>query len=467
MSGRVATTRRAPGPPGRLVFGSLADLQRDPVTLLTRARDRYGDVVRFRYLGPRSWHFFAHPDQVEEILVSRNREFVKGVFARVIDLIIPNGLVTVEGEEWTRQRRLLQPGFGAAKLERLTQAMVDLTDDLLRDWSHAERDGLPLDLRAATRQLACLMTAHLLFGSDLRGRDAIVDRYVWMALAQIDARVLHPLSPMPFLPTPTKLAYWRAAREFGALIREIVAERRRTPQERADLLSALLDARDADTGAPLSDQEVCDQVRTLLITGYETTGVTLAWLFYHLATRPDVAARVRADVHEVLGGGRPDATKVRQLDYVRQVINETLRLYPPTFWLGRQADRACELGGVAIPAGGLICISPYVTHRHPEFWTDPDRFDPDRFGPEAVAGRPRGAYFPFGLGPRHCIGQHLALLEMTIVVAMVTGRWNLVMTEDPHPQPRLQGTLQPSTPIWVHLTRTSPSNATAVRAASG
>jgi cytochrome P450 len=171
-------------------------------------------------------------------------------------------------------------------------------------------------------------------------------------------------------------------------------------------------------------------------------------------------------VQGVLGGRAPDATTIRQLVYVRQVINETLRIYPPTFWLGRQAVSACELGGVSLPAGGLICISPYVTHRHPEFWTAPDRFDPDRFGPEAMAGRPRGAYFPFGLGPRHCIGQHLALLEMTVVVAMVTGRWNLVLTEDPHPQPRLQGTLQPSTPIWAYLTSTSPSDATEVRAAS-
>ena len=451
MTGAGAAARVPPGPPGRLVFGSLGDLQRDPVSLLMSARAEHGDVVRFRYLGPRAWYFFAHPAQVEQILLTNHQEFPKGVFGRVIDLIIPRGLVTTEGAEWARQRRLLQPGFTPAKLEDLVGTIVALSDRLQEDWADSARRGVPVDLHADMTRLACASAGRMLAGPDLDGSLELVDRYVRAALGQIDARVLHPLSPLPFLPTRSTLAYQRAAREFEQLVRGIIARRRAAGgPPRDDLMSMLLDARHAGTGRLLDDQEICDHVTTLLITGYETAALSLTWLFYSLATHPPVFSRVRDEVRAVIGGRPPDAASVRRLAYCLQVVYETLRLYPPTFWLGRQTSRHCQLGGYRIPKGSVICVSPFVTHRHPDFWAAPGRFDPEHFAP-GLPPRPRGAYFPFGLGPRHCIGQHLAILEMLIVLARVSPRWDIALDDGPRPHPQVRGTLHPSTRIRLEV----------------
>jgi cytochrome P450 len=440
-----------PGPRGRLVFGSLADLQRDPVSLLMSARAAHGDVVRFRYLGPRAWYFFAHPAQVEQILLTNQQEFPKGVFGRVIDLIIPRGLATAEGAEWARQRRLLQPGFSAARIEELVGTIVELADRLLEGWGAAARRGTAVDVQDDMTRLACATAGRMLAGPDFDGSLELVDRYVRAALGLIDARILHPLSPLPFLPTPTRLAYRRAARAFETLVQQIIARRRAAGgSPPGDLMSMLLESRHAETGRPLDDREICDHVTTLLISGYETTALSLTWLFYSLATNPAALARVRDEVDAVIGDRTPDAATLRRLTYGQQVINETLRLYPPTFWLGRQASRAAEIGGYRVPKGSVICVSPFVTHRHPDFWAAPDRFDPDHFAP-GLPPRPRGSYFPFGLGPRHCIGQHLAILEMLIVLARVSPRWDLALDEGPRPVPQVRGTLHPSTRIRLKV----------------
>lgn len=435
--------RAASGPKGTLLLGSTRELQRDPLGLLMRARAEHGDVVRFRYFGPFAWYFFAHPDAVDHILVTHPDDFPKGVFGRVLDFIIPNGLASVDDEAWSRQRRLVQPGLHTSAIAGLGDTMVTATLEHLEQWLEAARGGGALDATQVMLRLSLDIAGRALLGSDLGAGVDVLRRYADLALSQLSYRVLHPLSPLPFLPTPAVLRYRAAVRRANAAIAAVVAQRRRDPGEMRDLLSMLLAAVD-DEGRTLTDDEIREQVKTLLIAGYETTGSTLAWFFYNLSLRPDVERRVRDEVR-ALGDERrrPVAADLQRLGYTRQVLNETLRLYPPAPWLGRQARRTVDVGGYRVPRGAVVSVSPYVTHRHPAFWTAPETFDPDRFAPEATRQRARGAFFPFGTGPRYCVGQAFATMEMLLVIATVLPRWRFCFGPGATSAVRVRGTLQP------------------------
>ena len=443
----------AAGPRGGWLFGSTRELRLDPLGLLLRAREQYGDVVRFRYFGPFAWHFFAHPRDVEHILVTHHEAFPKGAFGRVLDTIIPNGLASTDDDVWARQRRLVQPGFHTSVLPAVASTIVAVTEDHLAGWVDSTREGRTLDMAQAFLHLSLDIAGRTLLGSDLREATLVVDRYATLALQQLTYRVLHPLSPLPFLPTPATLRYRAAVRAVDRTLEGIVERRRAQPGGGRDLLAMLLAARD-DEERGLSDAEIRDQAKTLLITGYETTGATLGWLWYCLAGRPDVEAQVRAEILAVVGDRLPRMEDLTALTYTRQVLNEALRLYPPAPWLGRQARAACEVNGYPVGRGDVVCVSPFVTHRHPEFWSDPERFDPGRFSPAAVRQRPKAAFFPFGIGPRYCVGQAFATMELLLVMAVVLPRWRFTLAPGAVVQPQVRGTLQ--TAFGLPMTMAEP-----------
>ena len=430
----------------------MRDLQRDPLELIVRGRAEHGDVVRFRYFGPFAWHLFAHPADVQHILVTRYQDFPKGVFGRVLALFIPRGLVATDGPQWARQRRLLQPGFTPTTLEALVETIVTAAIEQTERWDEPARRGEPIDMSHAMLRVAFETAGRTLIGDDLEGADALVERYVRLALDQIDDRVLHPLSPLPHLPTPKKLAYRAAMRQVDAFVMSIIQRRRRgQAPERPDLLTMLLASRHEDSGKTMGDGEVLDHVRTILVSAYETTGRSLGWLLYNLASHPEIAERVTHEVRDVVGDRRPTFADLPRLSYSRQVIDEILRLYPPIFWMGRQAAHRCTIGGYTIPKNGVVCVSPFVTHRHPDFWKAPDRFDPDNFDPTRSARLPRGAYFPFGLGPRHCVGQHLAIMEMLFILAVVVSRYRLMPVPGGAIEPVVEASLRPSSPLMLFV----------------
>lgn len=435
-------SRVVTGPRGRLVFGSTRDLREDPLGLLQRSRNEFGDVVRFRYFGPFTWYFFAHPNDVEHILVTRQQDFPKGAFGRVLNLVLPNGLASSDDDAWARQRRLLQPGFHASALSHLAGMIVSIAEEHLDQWLGAATGGRFIEMARAMWRLSLDIAGRALLGSDLRETMDVIELYGNLALEQLDYRLLHPLSPIPFLPTPTNLRYRSSVREANRVIAAVVARRRTQPDGPRDLLSMLLSARDEDDEG-LSDIEVRDQIKTMLIAGYETTGTTLAWFFYSLTLHADVERRVRDEILAVVGDRRPGAEDLQALTYTRQVLNETLRLYPPAPWLGRQARQACDVNGCRVPRNAVVCVSPFVTQRHPAFWAKPEVFDPDHFAPEVTRQRPKAAFFPFGAGPRYCVGQAFAVMEMLLVIAAVVPRWHFRLRPDATVRPQLRGTLQP------------------------
>lgn len=453
--------RVAPGPRGNFFFGNIPDLRRDPLTFYPEMRQRYGDVVRFRGIRNFQWFLITHPDDIESVL--KNKRIPKGLFIETLKILVGNGLLTSEGEFWRRQRRLAQPAFHRQRLASLAAMMTSAAERVADQWQSVARSGQPLDVAHEMMRLTLEIVGRALFSADISGDADDVARALTVALEHVNYRSMHPFSLPEWAPTPTNRRYARALRRLDALVYRLIDERRRAGDDQHDLLSMLLHARDEDTGAGMNDQQLRDEVMTIVLAGHETTSVTLSWAWYLLAQHPDVTAKLHAELDTILGGRTPTLDDLPLLSYTRMVIDETLRLYPPAWTIARQVAEDTELHGYVIPKGSPIVMSQYVTHRHPDFWDDPERFDPGRFTPERVAQRPKFAYFPFGGGPRICIGNNFALMEAHLLLATFAQRYTLELVPDHPVVPEPTVTLRPR--YGVHMTiqarKIRPQSATA------
>jgi cytochrome P450 len=430
----------------------LARSRRDPLAFLLEALHRYGDVFRYQ-LGPWVFHQLAHPDHVKHVLLDHARNYPRSWYYDRTKVVLGEGLVTTEGTAWRRLRRMAQPAFHHQRIVALAGLMTDAIGTMLPRWQEHARTGQPLDVAAEFGGLTLRIVGRALLSLDLAGEAAQIGAAVTTALEYLDRRINHTM-PLPLgLPTPGNLRARRALQTFATVIAEILADRRRQPQrDTGDLLSMLLAVRDEETGARLTDGELHDQVVTFIGAGHETTAVALAWTLYLLSGHPEVDARLRAELAEVLDGRRPSALDLPRLVYTRQVIEEALRVYPPVYAVIRDAVADDEIGGFPIPARSMIILSPYVTHRHPDFWPEPETFDPDRFLPARAAGRPRFAWYPFLAGPHQCIGQEFALMEMTLTVAMLAQAFRFQLAPGARIEPKPMLSLRPryGMPMILH-----------------
>lgn len=402
-----------------LPYGFVLESRRDPLGFLRRSADLYGDVFRTQ-VGPMVIHLLSHPDHVRHVLQDRHKNYPRSWHYRFTKLVIGNGLVATEGEVWRKQRRLLQGAFQPQRVAEFAPPMVEATSEMLDRWSA----GAVFDAHQEMIRLTLRIVGKTLLGVELGGHADKIGPAVTEALAYLDYRINTLLAPPLAVPTPRNLRFRRARRVIDELIFEIIRERRRGPGTN-DMLSMLLSVRGDENGAGMSDQEVRDQVITFIGAGHETTAVSLTWTLYLLTQHPEWEARVREEVESVLSGRRPMVADLTRLQTVRRVIEESMRLYPPVFGVVRDVVEDDVIGGYHIPASTSVVVSQHVTHRHPEFWEEPDRFDPDRFLSERSAGRPRFAYFPFLGGPHHCIGAEFAMMETTLIVAMILQRFRL------------------------------------------
>ena len=429
--------RIAPGPRGHLLWGSLRELQRDPLKLYMDARREYGDIVRLRSMPPFFWHSLAHPDDIDHVLRRNATNYPKGFFNEWLSILVGNGLLTSEGDFWLRQRRLTQPAFHRKRLVTLGTAMTAATEAMVEQWSARRESDAPFDVMSEMMRLTLQVVGQALFTTDTADVARVVGQAVSVAVEHLNYRVTHiTLLPERF-PTPRNRRFVAARRTLDDIVLAIVEERRRSGEDTGDLLSMLLLARDEDTGEGMSDRQLRDEVMTLFLAVHETTAVALCWTWYLLSRHPEIEANLHDELAAVLGGRTPEMEDLPRLPYTRMVVDETLRLYPPAWGMGRQTKAADEIRGYEIPAKSVIGISQYVTHRHPEFWEDPERFDPERFTPERSAGRPHFAYFPFGGGPRQCIGNNFALMEAQLILATVAQHFRLRVVPGfpvvPHP----------------------------------
>ena len=435
----VAALAEVPGPKSFWPVGHVVQFRRDPLALLTRLAREYGDVVRF-LAATQPVYLLNHPDHVRDVLVTHHARFKKGRALQRAKRLLGEGLLTSEGEFWRRQRRLAQPAFHRQRVNSYAGTMVEHAEKTSARW----RDGETLDVAAEMMRLTLAVVGKTLFDADVES-DADEVGAALSEVMSLFGYLMLPFSELlEKLPLPPRRRFERARARLDAVIYRIIEERRREGRDRGDLLSTLLHAVDEEgdrTG--MTDEQLRDEVMTLFLAGHETTANALAWTWYLLSQNPEAEARLHAELEEVLSGRPPTAEDLPRLRYTEMVLAEAMRLYPPAWILGRRALEAYEVGGYNIPRGSLVILSPYVMHRDPRFYPEPERFDPERWTPEARAARPQFSYFPFGGGPRRCIGEGFAWMEMVLVVATLAQRWRLRLAPGQRIEPQTGVTLRP------------------------
>jgi cytochrome P450 len=377
-------------------------------------------VARFK-AGPQSVYLLSHPDYVRDVLVTNNARFKKGRALQRAKRLLGEGLLTSEGEFHRRQRRLAQPAFHKQRVAAYGRVMVEYAEGVSARW----RDRQELDISEEMMRLTLAVVGKTLFDADVES-DADEVGAALTEVMNLFGYLMLPFSELlEKLPLPPRRRFLRARARLDAVIYRIIEERRREGRDRGDLLSTLLDAVDEEgDGTGMTNEQLRDEVMTIFLAGHETTANALTWAWYLLAQNPEAEGRLHAELDEVLAGGRAPAPEdVPALRYTEMVVAETMRLYPPAWTLGRLALEDYEVGGYIIPRGSLVLVSQYVIQRDPRFWPDPERFDPERWTPEAKAARPQFAYFPFGGGPRRCVGEGFAWSEAVLILATLARRW--------------------------------------------
>jgi cytochrome P450 len=395
--------KQAYGPRFLTPFGFLATMRQDPLQFLMDCRRDYGDVVDLRFPPLRSF-IFTHPSDVKHILQENHRNYWKGVVFGKLKRLGGEGLVFSDGELWRRQRQLIQPAFRRERIAAMAGMMTEATAEMLERWEAHAAGERPLDIAAELSQLSLEIVAKALFGTDLGEDKQEFSQAVTGGLEYANHLVNHFLTPPLAVPTPRNLRARRAIAKLDRIVSKVIERRRREAADRGDLLTMLLNARDAKTHQAMDDRQLRDEVVTFLVAGHETTAVALAWTWYLVAGHPSVERRLQREIREVLGDRTPGVGDLPDLGYTRMVLEESMRLYPPVWAMTRQTHAEDEVGGQRVPPETTVSLSPYVTHRHPDFWEHPEGFDPERFSPERSAERPEYAYFPFGGGPRRCVG---------------------------------------------------------------
>jgi cytochrome P450 len=423
-------------------------MRKDPLGLLQRSARECGDISFLRLVFP--IYLLAHPRHVERVLIGEHqRKYEKGKLYDRIKPLIGEGLLSSDGEFWRRQRKLAQPAFHRQRLSAFADTMADATEAHLAAWEPLARAGKTIDVSGSMMRLTLRIVGLTLMSKDLLAQAGSVAAALPTALHILNIR-FQKLLLLPWVPTPQNLSFNRALGELDGLVGRIIAERRADAGSKADLLEMFISARD-DDGKAMNAKQLRDEVMTMLLAGHETTSNALSWTLHLLGRHPDAAERLRQEVDSVLGGRRPSFDDLPNLTYTKMVIEEAMRLYPPVWLLGRRVAIDDEIDGYRIPKGSVVFLSPYVTHRHPAVWREPERFYPERFSPEASAGRPKFSYFPFSGGPRVCLGDRFAMMEMQIILPMIVRRYRL--TPDPGHRVEVDPsvTLRPKNGIMMRL----------------
>jgi cytochrome P450 len=410
---------------------------------------RYGDTVRFR--GPVTLYLLAHPDGVKHVLQDEAANYPRPPFVRDrLQAIVGGGLVGAEGAGWVRSRKLAQPAFRRHSLEGYGRQFVEATTEVLDSWAGHADGGRPLDLEPEMVRVSLANLAASLFQTDWRREIGRVGPAVGEILAFANSAVTSVLDTAR-LPLPATRRFQRNLELLDGFLYPLIAERRRNPGD--DLVSMLVSVVDSETGSGLTDKQVRDETISFFIAGHATIASALTWTWFLLSTHPEAWRRLRAEVGEVLGGRPPAVADLPRLGYTTMVVQETMRLYPPIYLILRRATADDEIGGYRIPAGANIALCPYVTHRHPGFWDNPEGFEPERFAPEAARRRHRLAFFPFSGGPRRCIGEGFAQLQLPLVVAMVAQRYRLSLLPARPAAVEAAVTLRPRAPMLMRVER--------------
>jgi len=411
-----------PGPRHRVPVLAVLRMGRDPLAFLAALAERYGDIARIP-LGTETLYLFNHPDLIREVLVTQHRNFHKGRGLERAKTLLGEGLLTSEGEFHLRQRRLAQPAFHRPRIAAYGATMAAYATSRRDRW----RPGTVIDAHQEMMALTLAIVGKTLFDADVEHEASEIGDALATTLASFNFSFFLPFGELlERIPIPATLRFRKARARLDATIYRLIEERRSSGTDHGDLLSMLLLAQDTEgDGGRMTDRQLRDEAMTLFLAGHETTANALTWTWYLLSQHPAVEARLHAEVDGTLGARAATADDVARLPYTRMILAEAMRLYPPAWIVGRRALAPFEVRGFTIPARSIVLLCQYITHRDARWFPDPDRFDPDRWTPERAAERPKFSYFPFGGGPRVCIGEPFAWMEGVIVLATIAQRWRL------------------------------------------
>ncbi len=413
----------APGPRGYPLLGSFLEFRRDVLGLMLRSMHAHGDVVRFR-VGPLIVHLLCHPEHIQYVLKNHQNYDKNTRSSAMIKRATGESLLVSNGELWEQQRRLMQASFAPNRVAAFTDLMVAATTDMLARWRTVVERDEPLDVASEMMRLTYRIIEKSLFSTETSGGMDSIENAITVALQYTYRRVEKAVNIPEFIPTPRNLRFRKALKTLDRRVFSIIEEHRQMDQD-SDLLSILMRAADDQTNRRMNSRQLRNEAITLLTAGHETTANALAWLWYLLSQHPEIEARVHEEVRDVLAGRTPTVEDLPRLTYTTMTINEAMRIYTPIWAIVRRVIEDDEIGGYHIPARSHVVISPYVTHRHPEFWEDPETFDPERFASQRFKNVHHYAYIPFGGGPRVCIGQSFAKTEALVITALVARSFRL------------------------------------------
>lgn len=440
---------RPPGPRARWFGEHVIALNRNRLEFLLRMA-RYGDVAHIR-IGPQPVFLFRHPDAIKDILVTQHRNFIKGRGLQRARRLLGDGLLTSEGEFHLRQRRLAQPAFHRQRIAGYAATMAAYAARTAERWP----DGAELDVADEMMRLTLAIAGKTLFDADIEGEAREIGDALTAALQMFSLALLPGSELIDHLPLPHTRRFNRARARLDAVVYRMIDERRRSGEDRGDLLSMLMLARDTeDDGGTMTDEQLRDEAMTILLAGHETTANALAWTWDLLGRHPHVLERLHAEI-DTLGEGLPSFDDLPRLSYTRMVLAESMRLYPPAWVIGYRALDDCTVSGWHVPARALCVMSQYIVHRDARWFPEPERFDPDRWAADRQAARPRFSYFPFGGGPRQCIGEQFAWTEGVLLLAVLARRWRLHPLHSHIAEPYPVFTLRPRGGVPVRLERRS------------
>jgi cytochrome P450 len=443
----VAGERRAEGPRGYPLVGVFPQARRDPLRFFMDCARRYGDVTSMR-LGTQEVYLLTHPDHVRHVLQDSARVYAKEGPATRVRALFGESLTVVDGERWRRRRRQVQPAFQPGQHAHFASVVTRATEGMLERWRSMAERSAPVDAATEMRRLTQTIIIHACFGDLAAAEGEALGDALDVAVGHVDRRLWSAFGWLQAA-TPAFGRYRRALAAIDAFVSHMLSRARRSAPTPNTLLAALVAAPAA--GEPITDTDLHDELRAILVAGHTTTASALAWIWYVLSQHPQVRERLEHECRAAFGGGGATIERLPRLDYTRRVIDEVLRLYPPTWLTARMPVADDSVAGYTITTDALVLLSSYVTHRHPAVWEAPETFDPDRFTRARSGARPTFAYFPFGGGPRHCIGSAFATIEMQLIVAAVAQRYRLAPVRDVPVVPIAGLTLRPSPALPYRL----------------
>lgn len=430
------------------LFGDVIHLAKDPLNFLSEQREKMGDVYQLSSLFGKV-AIVNHPDLVDYILRLNSKNYVKSKGYETLKVLLGEGLLTSEGDFWRSQRRLMQPAFYKEKLSHIVEVMLKQTEDFFNEWQQNYPVGAIIDVSAEMNKIALRVVAKSLFESEIGDDVTKMNENLPFVLEKSSVRILKPTQLPRWIPTPENRKEQNSIRQIEKVVYKIIENRRKSKEEHQDLLSLLMNSKDEETGRFMDDEQLRDEVMTIFLAGHETSANALAYFLYLMDKNPEVFKKLKEEVDQVTGGESIKARHLHNMKYMQQCINETLRLYPPAWIIGRRPLEDDQLGEYQLPKTYQALICTYTMHRNPKYWEKPEEFNPERFSEENIKKIPKGAYMPFGGGARLCIGNNFAMYEMQIVIANLLKSFELKLKENYQLDLVAHITMRPKNPILM------------------